>query len=232
MAKNKLSFLRKLGKWILRISVVFVFISILWVLLYRWINPPGTILMLSRKIESNKDGFKITKKWVNIENISNNMQLAVICGEDQNFSEHFGFDFKSIERAVEHNKRSKQKVGASTISQQTAKNVFLWSGRSWLRKGLEAWFTLLIELIWSKKRIMEVYLNVIETGDGVFGVEAAARKYFNTTASHLNALQSAKIASILPNPIRFKIGSWFSNSRTQAISYGMRTYGIELKYLK
>lgn len=162
---------------------------------------------MQRSVEqiANGDKLRLQKKWVSWSKISDNMKLAVIASEDQNFFNHSGFDFKAIEKATKFNekqatKKKKRLRGASTISQQTAKNVFLFPARSWLRKGLEVYFTFLIELLWSKQRILEVYLNVIETGNGIYGVEAAANNYFNTTAKNLNKSQAAAIASIIPNP--------------------------------
>jgi len=151
-----------------------------------------------------EDG-KIDKDWQSLENISRNLPLAVVTAEDQKFEEHFGFDIEAIEKAVKYNEKHKGKKvkGASTISQQTAKNVFLWQGRSWLRKGLEVYFTFLIEIFWSKERIMEVYLNVIEMGPGIYGAEAAAQHYFNKPAKKLTKSEAASIAAILPNPIRW-----------------------------
>ena len=147
----------------------------------------------------------IEKKWVPVEQIARPMQLAVIKAEDAKFFNHNGFDFEAIEKAMKYNKTHKKQKGASTISQQTAKNVFLWPARSWLRKGLEVYFTVLIEHLWNKSRILEVYLNVIELGPGVYGVEAAAHKYFHKKAKNLSNAESALIASVLPNPIKFKI---------------------------
>ncbi len=152
-------------------------------------------------------GKKINKKWVPVTKISDAMQQAVIAGEDQDFDSHFGFDVKAIEKAIEYNKTHKKTKGASTISQQVAKNVFLWQRRDFVRKGLEAYFTVLIELLWSKKRILEVYLNVAEMGDGVFGCEAAAQKYFHISAAMLTDEQAALIAVCLPNPILFKVNA-------------------------
>lgn len=230
-AKNKKLF-KKIRRIVLISVLSFIGISVFWVLLYKWVNPPGTLLMLSRKMSSESPGFKIKHQWTDIENISPKLQLALICGEDQNYTLHHGFDFKAIQKAVEINKQGGKKVGASTISQQCAKNIFLWEGRSWLRKGLEAWFTLLIEFIWGKKRIMEVYLNMIEMGDGVFGAEAAAKNYYNTSAARLSDYQAAKIASIVPCPRTCGMGSYYSNARANALLYGMRVYGIQLNYLQ
>ena len=228
MADNSAAMIRTLLKWTLRIFIAFVAISLLWVFALKWINPGTTLLMKSRQ----GDGTIIEKEWVSIENISQSMQLAVICGEDQRFCIHSGFDFEAIKKAAEHNKAGGKLRGASTISQQTAKNVFLWEGRSWLRKGLEAWFTVLIEFIWGKKRIMEVYLNVIETGDGTFGVEAAAKKYYRTTAARLSGQQAAYIAGLLPCPRKCGLYSSFTAQRAQIIYYAMTRYGLKLEYLQ
>lgn len=151
-------------------------------------------------------GKKIQKTWVSYDNISEYAKEAVIASEDQLFDEHFGFDIKQIEKAFKNNQKKKKRIkGASTISQQVAKNVFLWQGRSWIRKALEVYFTLMIEICWSKERILEVYLNVAEMGDGVFGIEAAAKQFFNKAAIGLTAPESALIAAVLPNPIKFKV---------------------------
>ncbi len=219
----------RLKRLIFRLLIGFIVLSFLWVLALKWINPTTTLLMKSREGKT-QDG--IVKEWVPITQISRNMQLAVICGEDQNYCQHSGFDFKAIKAAAEHNIKGGKKRGASTISQQTAKNVFLWEGRSWIRKGLEVWFTALIELVWGKERIMEVYLNVIETGDGLFGVEAAAKSYYRTTAAKLNAGQAARIAGLLPCPQTCGLYSAFTAQRANIIYYAMTRYGIQLEYLK
>lgn len=174
-------------------------------LIFRFIPVPVTPLMLIRLTDQIGAGkpMKLRKDWVSKDNISNYLQLAVVCTEDQNFLTHHGFDIKAIEKAIEHNKRSKRKRGASTISQQTAKNLFLWEGRSWVRKGLEVYFTFLIETFWSKERIMEVYLNIIEMGDGVYGAEAASQEYFNKSAKQISMGEAATIACLLPSPIRY-----------------------------
>lgn len=180
-------------------------LSVLLVVVYRFVPVPYTPLMAIRAYEARQENrpFQIKKRWVPLANISSNLQLAVIASEDHYFFDHWGFDFAAIEQAAQYNKVNKTKRGASTISQQVAKNVFLWPGRTWVRKGLEAYLTVLIELVWSKARILEVYLNVIETGDGVFGAEAAANVYYNKPATDLNAFQAAYIAASLPNPRRF-----------------------------
>ncbi|MGZ3757311.1 MAG: monofunctional biosynthetic peptidoglycan transglycosylase [Mucilaginibacter sp.] len=201
--------MKGLGKLILRVLkltlILFVGLSVLWVLLYRYVNPPGTWLMLTRGFERRAAGkdWKIDKKWVDFEDISDPMKRAAVAAEDQKFLDHFGFDFKAMERAIDKNAHSHKLIGGSTISQQTAKNVFLWPGRSYVRKAFEAYFTLLIELCWNKKRIMEVYLNEIEMGDGIYGVQAAARAYYHKDAAHLTRLQAAAIASIFPDPLKW-----------------------------
>lgn len=186
----------------------FLILSIGLTIFYRFVPVPYTPLMFWRSIGSvfTEDKFVgIEKKWVPIEKISKSMQQSVIKAEDYKFYQHNGFDFEAIEKAIQYNKTHKKKKGASTISQQTAKNVFLWPSRSWLRKGLEAYFTVLIETLWPKERILEVYLNVIEQGKGVYGVEASAQKFFKKPAAKLNSSQAALMAAVLPNPIRFRI---------------------------
>tara|TARA_R110002033_G_scaffold32024_5_gene69318 strand:- start:5529 stop:6242 length:714 start_codon:yes stop_codon:yes gene_type:complete len=206
LIKRLFRFLFKILFWLVVFSVAIVF-------LFKWVPVPLTPLMLIRNVEqtdANKKGWE--HKWVSIETISINLQKAVICSEDQFFLNHNGFDIKAIERAYENNKKGKKQKGASTISQQTSKNVFLWPDRSWLRKGLETYFTFLIELIWTKKRIMEVYLNSIEMGPGIYGAEAAAQYWFKKSASNLSKYEAAAIASILPSPLRYR-----ANPATQYI---------------
>lgn len=197
-------FFKKVWRFTWKAALVFLGASILSVILFRWVPIPFTPLMGIRMVEQLADGKKIkcTKDWESIENISPNLALAVVCSEDQLFMEHHGFDMKAIEKAMTYNKKKKGKKvrGASTISQQTAKNVFLWQGRSWIRKGFEVYFTSLIELFWSKERIMEVYLNVIEMGDGIYGAQAASKNYFNKDAKKISQAEAALIAAVLPNP--------------------------------
>lgn len=197
--------LKRIGKILLWVLGSFIGLSVLLVVIFRFAPIPYTPLMGIRNWESNsqKTNFKLNYRWVPISKLSTSLQLAVIASEDQNFLDHYGFDFDAIEQAAQYNKISKDKRGASTISQQVAKNVFLWPSRTWVRKGLEAYFTILIELFWSKERIMEVYLNVIEMGDGIFGAEAAANIYYKVTAAQLTDYQAAYIAASLPNPRRF-----------------------------
>jgi monofunctional biosynthetic peptidoglycan transglycosylase len=187
------------------VFIFFVGASLFGVLLFKFVNPPFTLLMIERGFERKDAGkdWKIDKDWVDFDQIADPMKRAAVAAEDQLFLEHHGFDLKAIERAIDKNQHSKKLIGGSTITQQTAKNVFLWPGRSYLRKGLEAWFTMLIEVFWSKQRIMEVYLNVIEMGDGIYGVEAAAQAYFHKPALQLTKRQSAAIASIFPSPLKW-----------------------------
>ncbi|WP_157206839.1 monofunctional biosynthetic peptidoglycan transglycosylase [Mariniflexile maritimum] len=198
--------IRKVFRFLYKCMLWFFAISIGLVILYKWMPVPVTPLMVIRTVQQTVNGDEIVWKhdWEPIDNISKNLQLAVICSEDQNFLNHSGFDMKAIEKAIEYNKKGKRTRGASTISQQTAKNVFLWPHRSWLRKGLEVYFTFLIELIWSKERIMEVYLNSVEMGKGVYGAEAAAQYWFKKPASKLRKQEAAAIAAVLPNPLRYR----------------------------
>lgn len=171
------------------------------VLIYKFIPPPLTILMIERQAQG--DG--LDHRWVPLERISPTMVRAVIAAEDARFCEHHGFDLVAIDKAIAHNERRPDKVrGGSTISQQTAKNVFLWPGRSYVRKAIEAWFTLLIEAMWGKRRIMEVYLNTVEMGRGVYGVEAASQHYFHEGANSLTAAQASRLAAVLPSPLKWK----------------------------
>jgi len=204
---TRIQIIRKFAFKIVRYGLLFFFgTSIIIGLLYRFINPPATPLMLIRVIENIADGKKpsITKDWVPLSQISPNLILSVIASEDNNFTEHFGVDFKAIEKAKKLNSRGRKIRGASTITQQTAKNTFLWPARTYVRKGLELYFSGLIELCWGKKRIMEVYLNVIEMGDGIYGCEAASQRYFNKPAKNLTASEAAAIAAVLPNPRRWR----------------------------
>lgn len=181
-------------------SVLFV-LQLIYILILRWVDPPITTTQISRWV--NGEGF--TRDYVDWDEISVPMKLAVIASEDQLFPFHDGFDWGSIEKAAERNKSSRRIRGASTISQQVAKNVFLWQGRSYFRKALEVYFTFMIEAAWGKQRILEIYLNVAETGKGMFGVEAAAQKYFKKPASKLNQTEAAMIASSLPNPRKYTL---------------------------
>lgn len=228
------NFFQKLWRIIWKSALIFFIASLLSVILFRWVPVPITPLMLIRCVEQKMDGkeMRLKKNWVSFEKISPHLQLAVVCSEDQNFLKHNGFDFEAIEKALEYNETHKKKRGASTISQQTAKNVFLWSGRSWIRKGFEVYFTFLIETFWSKERIMEVYLNVIEMGDGIYGAEATANYYFKKEAVRLTKAESALIAAVLPNPIKFNVGkpSAYMHKRQNWILNQMSQWGGVLKY--
>ncbi len=204
--KSKKWSLKKFFKLLGWIVLGYLVFSIVLTFVYKFVNPPITLLMMQRCVEQcfSKDReVRLKKEWVDIEDISPYMISAVVSAEDNNFRNHNGFDFKAIENARKVNqKRGKNVLGASTISQQTAKNVFLWLQKSYFRKGLEAWETLLIEFMWGKERIMEVYLNVIEFGDGIYGVEAASQYYFHKSAKNLTKRQAALLASVLPQPLK------------------------------
>ena len=199
------------------------------VFLYKWIPVIVTPLMLIRAYEQKEKGKNISWKhdWVSLNEVSKNLQLAVICSEDQNFLTHNGFDIKAIEKALENNKKGKRIKGGSTISQQTAKNVFLWPERSWLRKGFETYFTFLIEHIWGKERIMEVYLNSIEMGNSIYGAEEAGLYWYKKPASKLSPFEAASIAAILPNPRKYKANpaSNYIQTRKNWIVKQMRFFG-------
>lgn len=188
---------------IIRKVVLFLFIAqFIYIILLLWIDPPLTITQLVSVFQ----GYGLKRDYVSMKNISPNAKIAVMASEDQVFPDHDGFDFKSIKKAMAYNQKKPGRVrGASTISQQVAKNVFLWQGRSWIRKGLEVYFTFMIELIWSKKRILEMYLNVAEMGKGIFGIEAAAQAYFNKPAKNLTRNEAAMIAACLPNPKTYSV---------------------------
>jgi monofunctional biosynthetic peptidoglycan transglycosylase len=213
MPLNTKGLIPRAWRVIKRVVIFLFFFQLFYLLLLKWVNPPVTLTELGSWLRG--DGLKHT--YVSMKNISPYAKLAVISSEDQLFPDHDGFDFKSIEKAMKHNQKSKSLHGASTISQQVAKNVFLWQGRSWIRKGLEVYFTFMIELIWGKKRILEMYLNVSEMGKGVFGVEAAARYYFNKPASSLTRQEAAKIAACLPNPKIFTIKPLSSHVASRSV---------------
>jgi monofunctional glycosyltransferase len=193
--------LRTAAKWLL----ILMLLSLLPVLLLRWVPSPGSTLMVERWLEYRQQGRDVTfqRQWIPYERIPDNMKMAVIAAEDQRFAQHRGFDMQAIRAAMEHNRQGGNLRGASTLTQQVAKNQFLWSGRSWPRKVLEAWFTLWIEVLWPKQRILEIYLNLAEWDHGVFGVEAAARHHFGISASYLSDRQAAQLAAVLPSPLRW-----------------------------
>lgn len=194
--------LRWTWKWTKRIFIFLFVFQLCCIILFKWVNPPITMTQLVSYLSGNG----LSRNYVDDEKISYQAKLAVIASEDQLFPDHNGFDWKSIEKARKYNERKPNRIrGASTISQQVAKNVFLWQGRSWFRKGLEVYFTFMIELVWGKKRILEVYLNVIEMGKGIFGIEAAAKNYFNKSATDLTRSEAASIAAGLPNPKKYTV---------------------------
>ena len=192
------SIVARLVRWISSAVALAVLASILWVAAYRFIDPPTTYLMARDRFE----GQRVKHDWLDLDEIDTDMPRAVITAEDSHFCTHNGFDMAGIRAAMMRNLEGGKLRGGSTISQQTAKNVFLWPKRSWVRKGLEAYFTVLIELLWGKPRIMEVYLNVVETGIGVFGVEAGAQHYYGKSARSLTRREAAQLAAILPQPIK------------------------------
>jgi monofunctional biosynthetic peptidoglycan transglycosylase len=191
----------------IRVLAFLLAASILATSALRWIPPVTTAVMMERRLDAWRTGrsYLVDYRWIRWDRISPHAALAVIAAEDQNFATHHGFDFESIHKALDAYDRGQRLRGASTISQQVAKNVFLWSGRSFVRKGLEAYLTVLIELTWSKRRILEVYLNIVELGDGVFGIEAASRRYFLKPAAQLRPEEAALLAAVLPNPQRLKV---------------------------
>lgn len=223
--------------WVKRVLLRLVlFFVVLWgggIALFSVLPVPFSAVMIERQLGAWLTGnfsYVAHSDWTSMDEISPWMGLAVIAAEDQKFPEHWGFDVAAIEKALAHNERNETRVrGASTLSQQTAKNLFLWDGRSWLRKGLEAGLTVGIETVWSKKRILTVYLNIAEFGEGVFGVEAAAQRYFNKPASRLTMSEAALLAAVLPNPIRFKANapSGYVRSRQAWILRQMRQLGGE-----
>lgn len=223
----KRSWFRRLLKAAALAAALWVVGSVLGVLLFRWVPVPATALMLARRFEPKSKSQAHT--WVPLEEIAPSLGLAVLAAEDQNFTEHWGFDWQAIEKALAHNERSRRKKGASTVTQQTAKNLFLWEGRTWVRKGFEVWFTLLLEVAWPKRRILEVYLNSVEFGEGVFGAEAAARTFFRKPAKRLSPQESALLAAVLPSPRRFRADapSEYVRGRQAWILEQMRLMGGE-----
>ena len=209
--------------WVLPGIVAMIFVL-------RFVPPPTSAFMLIRHVEriiESAPGPAVMYSWTSKQKIPRHVALAVVAAEDQNFPNHFGFDMNAIARAMEHNEKGRTIRGASTISQQVAKNLFLWSGRSYVRKGLEAGLTVLIELMWSKQRILEVYLNIAEFGDGTYGVQAAAKRFFNTTPSRLTAREAALLAAVLPSPRRLSAArpSVYVRQRAQWIQTQMRQLG-------
>ncbi|NDP27194.1 MAG: monofunctional biosynthetic peptidoglycan transglycosylase [Flavobacterium sp.] len=220
--KDTGTFMNKVTRFLFKAMLWFFGLSIFSVVLFKFVPVPFTPLMVIRAIENKFDGKEnyFNHDWEPLENISNNLQKAVIASEDGTFLVHNGFDFTAMQKAYKSNERGRKIKGGSTISQQTAKNVFLWQGRSYLRKGLEAYFTVLIELIWGKERIMEVYLNSIEMGDGIYGAQAATQHWYRKDASSLTKIQAAGIAAILPNPKKYSAtssSSYINNRKAKII---------------
>ena len=208
---------RRILRWLLALPLLLALASFLQVLALRFVDPPFSAFMVARQLRALGEGdlgFRVAYDWRDMDAISASLPVALVAAEDQNFAAHHGFDFKAIEKARAHNQRMlaraekrnapvKRLRGASTISQQLAKNLFLWSGRSWIRKGVEAWYTVLLEALWPKHRILEVYANVVEFGDGIYGVQAASRSFFGKDANRLTPAESARLAAVLPNPRRY-----------------------------
>ncbi|MFN7676536.1 monofunctional biosynthetic peptidoglycan transglycosylase [Flavobacterium sp.] len=221
--------IKKISRWIWKAMLWFFGLSIVSVIIFKWVPIPFTPLMVIRIIEFKSDNQDAiySHDWVPLEEISPNLQKAVIASEDGNFLKHSGFDFEAMQKAFKNNQKGRKLKGGSTISQQTAKNVFLWQGRSYVRKGLEAYFTVLIEIIWGKKRIMEVYLNSIEMGNGVYGAQEAARHWYRKEAKNLTKREAAGIAAILPNPRKYKAtnSSSYIERRKDRIMRVMRHVG-------
>lgn len=199
---------RRWLRWLLALPFLFALASLLQVAVLRFIDPPFSAFMLARQFEAwgqGQAGFRVAYDWRDLDRISANLPVAMVAAEDQNFATHSGFDFKAIEKARVNNAKGRKLRGASTVSQQVAKNLFLWQGGGWVRKGIEAWYTLLIELMWPKTRILEMYANIAEFGDGIYGAQAAARSYWRKDASRLSLAESARLAAVLPSPRRYSV---------------------------
>ena len=235
---------RRWRGWLWKLPLAFVVFSIAQVLALRFIDPPFSMFMVARQLDAALAGdfrFRIAHDWRDMDAMSSNLPLALVAAEDQNFASHNGFDFVAIEKAQKHNEKMVERAekrgkpvrrlrGASTISQQTAKNLFLWQGRGptrWLRKGLEVWYTALIEVLWPKRRILEMYANFAEFGDGIYGAQAAARSFFRKDASRLSAAEAARLAAVLPSPKRYSAArpGPYVQRRTNAIQRQMRYMG-------
>ena len=221
---------RRWRRWLWLLPLLFVIVTALQVAVLRFVDPPFSAFMASRQLRAWSAGdwnYRIAHDWRDLDAMAPSLPLALVAAEDQRFPTHHGFDLEAIEKARRHNARGGKVRGASTISQQVAKNLFLWSGRSWVRKGLEAWYTVLIELMWPKQRILEVYANMAEFGDGVYGAQAAARSFFGRDAAGLTPAQSARLAAVLPSPRRYHAANPgpYVQRRTRAIERQMRQLG-------
>ena len=216
--------------WLWKLPLLLALLSVLQVLALRFADPPFTAFMAIRQLDALRagdTGFRIAYDWRDLDQLAPSVPLALVAAEDQNFLDHRGFDLEAIEKARAHNARGGRTRGASTISQQLAKNLFLWSGRSWVRKGAEAWYTVLIEALWPKRRIIEVYANVAEFGDGIYGGQAAARSYFRKDAAKLSSAEAARLAAVLPSPKRYSASrpGPYVQRRTRQIERQMRAIG-------
>ena len=216
--------------WLWKLPLLLLALSVLQVLVLRFVDPPFTTFMAARQVEAWGAGdwdFRVAYDWRDLDAIAPSLPVSLVAAEDQNFANHDGFDFKAIEKARANNARGRKVRGASTISQQLAKNLFLWSGRSWMRKGIEAWYTVLIETLWPKSRIIEVYANVAEFGDGVYGAQSAARSFWRTDAARLSPAQSARLAAVLPNPKQYNAArpGLYVQRRAQWIERNVRRIG-------
>ncbi len=221
---------RRWLRWLLSLPFLFMAASALQVVVLRFVDPPLSAFMLARQFEAWGSGdwrFRVAYDWRDLQDISSSLPLAMLAAEDQNFASHSGFDLKAIEKARADNAKGRKVRGASTASQQVAKNLFLWSGRSWIRKGLEAWYTLLMEMLWPKARILEMYVNVAEFGDGIYGAQAAARSYWRKDASQLSQAESARLAAVLPAPRRYSVSrpGPYVQKRARWIQRQMRQIG-------
>ncbi len=235
---------RRWRSWLWKLPLLLIVLSAMQVVALRFIDPPFSMFMVARQLDAVFAGdvtFRITHDWRDMTKISPNLPLAVVASEDQNFAHHRGFDFDAIEKAQVHNERMTERAqkrgkpvrrlrGASTISQQTAKNLFLWNGSGWtrlLRKGVEVWYTALIELLWPKQRILEVYVNIAEFGDGVYGAQAASRNFYRKDASRLTPAEAARLAAVLPSPKRYNAArpGPYVQRRANAIQRQMRQIG-------
>lgn len=225
--KNKFRrYTHLLLKWIGLFLVACFVLSVVMVVGLRWINPPTSSFMVQRHIEAwwnNEDDFELEYEWTDWEEISDYAKVAAITSEDQRFADHWGIDMEQVEKAIEENRKGKNLRGASTITQQTAKNLFLWPGQNFIRKGIEAYFALLLELLWPKQRILEVYLNIAEFGNGIYGVQAASNRYFNTSADRLSMIQSALMVTALPSPRKYNLAN--------PSSYMIRRRNWNLQYM-
>lgn len=220
-------------RWLRRLAwlgIALVAFTVVQVAVLRFVDPPFSAFMAARQVEAWADGdwdFRVAHDWRDLDEVSPHVAVAVIAAEDQRFAEHDGFDFVAIEKAREAHARGGKLRGASTISQQVAKNLFLWGGRSWVRKGIEAWYTLLVEALWPKARIIEVYVNIAEFGDGVYGAQAAARTWYGKDAAALAPAEAARLAAVLPSPRRYSVPNPgpYVRGRTAAIQRQMRQIG-------